>query len=88
MRRALLADPARRRRAHQLAGDDRAYTWSRAQARQLWWSFARRHWRLLTGMATSAAVVTAGAAALMPGTFLTGFTARAGLTATWPRSRY
>lgn len=73
---------AQRRRAHQLAGDQRAGTWAREQARRAWWAFARRQWRPLAAMAGTAAVGVTALAWFVPTSFARGLIVGAGVTAT------
>jgi hypothetical protein len=62
-----------RRRERQLAGDSRAGVWARQEARRLQWRFIRRRWRVLTGMAVSAALGIALVAVFLPAGFVRGF---------------
>jgi hypothetical protein len=79
----MLTDVRRRLRERQLAGDDRAGSWARGEARRRQWQFIRRQWRLLAGMIAVAATVTALVLTFIEGDFQRGLIVGAPSVATF-----
>ncbi len=69
------------RRERALGSDDRAGRYARARARRAQRSFARRNWRMLTGLVVVGYVPVLVSLVFLPGGFLRGFAAGAGTAA-------